>query len=157
MPFCHCGCHPESVESVFVNAKEEEVIALGATIIRLRKELNDAESRLAELLGTQRPTTASVVVSVESLPERIVRRLNETPGKAYAAGDLMDVANGSTIQTVRSALLRLADKKKIYKAGRGMFCVPPPVPPLPPLPPPSNSLFNAFNGATSGNAFNGGK
>ena len=57
----------------------------------------------------------------DKLPARLLDRITREPARAFSADDLMDVAGDSNIQTVRSALGRLAEAGKVHKPGRGLF------------------------------------
>lgn len=129
----------------------ERAISLGAKIEETRKYLESLESEMATLVGgtTKRvaipiqpsqsedtpPSTEETILAqkdVFSVPEMVLAKMHQTPGRSFSSKDFKFLTpDVTTIQNVRSALVRLAKSSQIRKVSRGKYRLSPAQVPLP--------------------------
>ena len=115
--------------------RRERLISLGALIRSKRDELAALEREFDALMGVRdtggagrgeakanssRPS-AGAITPGSSLPQRIIARVNADPDRVFAADDFDDLRGDSSVQTLRSALLRLCAKGLLVRTDRGRF------------------------------------
>jgi hypothetical protein len=105
----------------------DRVVALGAKITELRRQLATCESELATLLrdrsGKSRSNSRRPIERVEGLrgtTAKIVRLLSNHPREVYDAAEVAEHL-GANIASVRVMLKRLVEAKKIRRTGRGAY------------------------------------
>jgi len=112
----------------------EQIIAISARISALREqvkakeaELRKAEAELDALFSAsdEAPVPAlesGAIEGARSLNATVLALINSTPGTQFSAEDLLArIPGANNINSVRSALARLASQNRITRAGRGKY------------------------------------
>jgi hypothetical protein len=117
------------------NPNVERAISLGAKIEAARKHLESLEAEMAELVGdgasrrqvplsasTGKLTAAADAHDVaRSVPERIIEVMLSTPGKSFSSDDFKSQMPETSIQYIRSSLVRLANAERIRRVSHGQY------------------------------------
>jgi response regulator of citrate/malate metabolism len=101
----------------------DRVVALGAKITELRRQLAACESELASLLRTRVGKVAARTTKSEGrrgTTAKIVRLLSSQPRAVFDAAEVAQHL-GANIASVRVMLKRLVEAKKIRRTGRGAY------------------------------------
>ena len=111
----------------------DRVVALGAKITDLRRQLAACESELAALMHDRRGRRGRRAQSkgesahveranggLRGTTAKIVRLLSSHPRDVYDAAEVADHL-GANIASVRVMLKRLVEAKKIRRTGRGAY------------------------------------
>lgn len=113
----------------------EELIALAAKIAALRTQLQHAERELDAVVDASAPRSLPRVTAAESAARhvdaadqddrrvvgRIVELLDVHPQVAFDPGQVATAIGADNLNSVRSALVRLSNARKIKKLKRGIF------------------------------------
>lgn len=109
-----------------------ELVSKRAEIKTLEADVKALEEQLDRLLPDeetpQPPASTSTRTAIAkgqqqpgSLAHRLLTRINGEPSRMFAADDFSDLANGSSMQTIRAGLLRLYGGGSIERPRRGRF------------------------------------
>lgn len=134
------------------NANREAVIQISAriavlreTLARAKDELKQAEGQLDRLLENDGEVSISPPApnslgaqwfaerdTERSLNQQIIAFLNSTPEKDFASEEIFGAFPDAKQDTIRSALVRLADSRKIARTKRGRYqsIIPSLIPPV---------------------------
>jgi hypothetical protein len=125
--------------AVATTTNREAIIELGGRIAslreesqRIKQELRAAENELDRLLNPESPSSSvSNSITINSFPERDAERsLNQYlvdilllmhPADADAEELMRQLPPNTNITSVRSALARLAENKRILRTSRGRY------------------------------------
>jgi hypothetical protein len=127
------------MEVAEVNERREKAIALMEEIVDLRKRLKQAEVELDEILssedqGGRTPVeaaprgTAAPSARIgkthkidRTLQARVLARAEQRPGQVLTVEDFQDLRGESSMQTLRSAIIRLVKAKKLRRKQPGRY------------------------------------
>ena len=82
--------------------------------------INAAKSHAAELATENEQDSPS-----DSVPAQVFSRMKADPSRIFTPADFGDLAKTTSIQNVRSTLIRLHSAKKVVKVTRGKYRMPP--------------------------------
>jgi hypothetical protein len=118
--------------------QREQIIAISLQIDALRRKLAEAEGRLESLLSGKRADSGAKPKAAPaeddnaiippraanedlSLAERLVAFLGANPELEFSAADIQGLLPGTNLNSIRSALYRLAKDVRIKRGARGHF------------------------------------
>ncbi len=119
------------IVEVNMQERRERVIELAFRIKAIREELPQLEAELDALLRGENVPLRNVTVRLRppakanmnggSVVTPIMQFLTDHPGKAFNAAAIRKATDIAHMPSLRSALLRLTQQKKIERAGRGKY------------------------------------
>jgi len=108
----------------------DRAIELGAKITALRSEVAELENKRNQLSASEAELDSLLAPQSRAsqngngtgtIDERILRILQERPGKTFDASEIHAAMDDVNIDSLRSALARMFNEEKIRKPERGFY------------------------------------